>query len=105
MKRTKKRRLMTTMNTRPTLRRAARSATRRNTRTADRASASTHDAFFRAAMRARDAPGRRHNSANGWTRLRAEDGAGDEVHAEAGEDREVEQPGRGHHRGVVTLPQ
>ena len=37
--------------------------------------------------------------------LRGEEGAGDDVGAERGEDREVEQAGRGHHRGVVLLAQ
>ena len=36
-------------------------------------------------------------------RGQGQDGAGDEVHAEAGEDREVQQAGRGHDRGVVAL--
>ncbi|GEM_PF-3590467 len=33
-----------------------------------------------------------------------EDGAGDEVGAERGEDGEIEQAGGGHDRGVGTLP-
>ena len=38
-------------------------------------------------------------------RLRGEERAGDDVGAERGEDREVQQAGRGHDRGVVLLPQ
>src|SRR6185369_4684014 len=35
----------------------------------------------------------------------AEHRAGNEVGTEGGEDREVEEAGRGHHRGVVPLTQ
>ena len=38
-------------------------------------------------------------------RLGAEQGTRDEIRPERGEDREVQQPGRRHHRGVVALAQ